>query len=140
MGCAVFAFVFLFAVPMATLIAVGSPAQQIHVAEMTGLAALVFVIALLLPSVRRRLRFQRVRRPVPGMLDRLDWPADLTQTELEAHCAAWLRAQGWVVTMATDADPTAAAVYIMAARGATTVGMMCDRAGETLNPAIIRVF
>jgi hypothetical protein len=138
MTCAVLGFVILFVLPVAGMI-MENQSQHAVLTETVPVILLV-VAALLLRRLLPRLRFRRVRRPNPRTLAALDWPRNLTRGELEAHCAAWLRVQGWEVTLSTDPAPEAEGVYILAAKGPTTVGIMCDHRGEDFNPAIIRTF
>jgi hypothetical protein len=140
MNFAILCFLVLFCLPMAIIMAALPPQTLMAVAEQTGVAALLFVAALLLPRLLRPLRRRRERRPTARALARLDWPRSLTRGELENHCAAWLRSHGWQVTLASDPEKNAEAVFVMASHGDTTVAVLCDRQGEELNPATIRAF
>jgi hypothetical protein len=140
MGCGIIAYVFLFVIPVGAIIAVLDPPSLRYVATMAGLAVLAALAILLLPRLLRRLRRRGLRQPSRAALASLNWPADLNRAELELHCAAWLRAHGWQVALTTHPDPDATSVYVMAARGPVTVGVLCDQRGEDLNPAVIRAF
>lgn len=138
MFAAIFWFIVLLGLPMASIIWTREQADQQRILLTIGLSALAFIAALLLPRLLRRVRFRRLRRPSARALATLAWPANLTRGELEQYCIAWLQAQGWAVRLSTDPEPEIDRVYILATRGAGTVGVMCDQGGEDLNPAIIR--
>ncbi len=138
MNFGILMFVILFCIPMGSMIWLLSPESQEHVATvMAGFVALI-VLALIVPPLLRRVFVRRARRPSPGAVARLKWPDSLTRSEMEAYCAAWLRAHGWQVSLSMEPDQHASDVYVMAARGAETVAILCDRAGEELNAAAIR--
>jgi hypothetical protein len=138
MNFGILMFVILFCIPMGTMIWLLSPEAQEHVAfVMAGFAAVV-ALAVILPPLIRSLRAPRARTPSPRAVDRLKWPTSLTRSEMESYSTAWLRAHGWQVSLSMEPDQHAADVYLMATRGAETLAILCDTAGEELNPAAIR--
>jgi hypothetical protein len=138
MNFGILMFVILFCLPMGGMIWLLPPESQEYVATVVaGFVGLV-VLALILPPLVRPLFVRRARRPSPGTVVGLTWPKSLTRGEMESYCAAWLRTHGWHVSLAMEPDQHAADVYVMATRGTETVAILCDRAGEELNPAAIR--
>jgi hypothetical protein len=136
----IFFFVVLFGLPMATII-VNLPLEALRKVELAvGLAVLLAVAVVLLPRLLRRLSRRRDRVPTARALTDLAWPESLNRSEMETFCFAWLHAQGWTVSLATDPDWGAEGVYLMAHRGGTTIAVLCDPRGEELNPAAIRAF
>jgi len=138
MNFALLMFAILFCIPMGAMIWQLPQESQARVAVAVGGFVVLVILAVVLPPLLRRLRVRRVRRPSQRAIDRLKWPASLTRGEMEAFCGAWLRGRGWQVILSMEPDQHAADVYLMATRGAETVAILCDRAGEDLNPAAIR--
>jgi hypothetical protein len=133
-------FLFLFVLPMAVMVGVLPQQTRLDVAETVAVAAALFVAALMLPRVLRRVFQRRSKMPSRRRLASLDWPVSLSRGEMEACCVAWLRGRGWSVTLVTDTAHEAEEVYVLAKLGASTVVLLCDRYGEELNPAAIRAF
>lgn len=133
-------FLLFFCLPVACIIALQPAASVERIAAMTGGAALLFVAALLLPSLSRRLLRRRARPLSPAEIARLDWPSDLTRGEMEVCCATWLRDKSWQVTPQQEPAGDAIGVYLIATRDGVRAAVLCDLAGEALNPAAIRAF
>jgi len=139
MGCLVVSFLVLFAFPM-TLVVMVDRAERPFMTETLPLTLALIVALLLIARLLRVRRARRLRTPSASALAEPNWPADLSRAELEGYAIAWLRAHGWAVTLGSGPDPKAEAVYILARRGAVTLGVLCDQEFEEFNPAIIRTF
>ena len=132
----IYSFLLIVVVPVWAMLW-NAPPDTLRVVAEEGSAGLVLVaVALAAPGLLRRLFARRARRPVARAVAGLDWPASLTRAEMEAFCLAWLRSRGWSADYTTDAD----AVYLAATRGAVRLAVLCDVAGEELNPATLRAF
>jgi hypothetical protein len=116
-----------------------APEQTLRqVAEESIGAVAVFALLLFAPRLLRRLFGRRTRRPSARAAGRLDWPASLTNAEMETFCLAWLRAHGWMASYATDAE--AESTYLTAVRGQVVLTVLCDTAGEAMIPVTLRTF
>lgn len=136
----ILSFTILFLMPMAAIIATLPLESLRHVEKVIGIAVLLAVAAALLPGLLRRMLRRRPRVPSARALARFEWPESLSRSEMEAFCVAWLRTQGWTVTLTADPDEEAEDVYLSARRAGATVTVLCDPRGEELNPAGIRAF
>jgi len=135
----VISFLVLFVMPMGGILWLLPPSSLAEVALTFGGALLLGAAALLLPRLLAVLGRRRPRTPTRA-LTHLDWPQSLTRGEMEQFAAAWLRAHGWAVTLTTDPQQDKPDVYLMARRSGGTLAVVCDQAGEELNPASIRAF
>ncbi len=132
----IYSFLLIVAMPMWAILWTAPPETLRLVAEEAGTGLGLVVVALAAPGLLRRLFARRPRRPTARAVAGLDWPVSLTRAEMEAFCLAWLRAHGWSAGYTTEAD----VVYLAATRGAVTLAVLCDVAGEELNPATLRAF
>jgi hypothetical protein len=133
-------FLVLFCLPLAAMVALQPAASVVHIAAMIGGAALLFATALLLPALLRRILARRPVVPSGKLVAGLDWPATLTRSEMELCCTTWLRSSGWQVTLQQEPGEDATDVYLVATRAEVRAAVLCDRAGESLNPASVRAF
>jgi len=141
MGFPIFSFLLLFCAPVAAIMYWVPMSSVLRSAAVTGIAALLLAVAFFAPRLLRRAFGRRERQPTARALARPSWPAGLSRKEMETFCGAWLSARGWTVALATDPDPEAEGVYVLATRAdAPMLAVLCDQRGESLNPADIRAF
>jgi hypothetical protein len=137
MFLAILVFVLAIALPFALKLAM-LPADITNRA-LVGVA-IAIVLALLVGVVWRRLvappAAPRVRVPDPATVGRLQWPANLSETELEAFCTAFLRGQGWAV--APVVSNAASGLYLELRRDGAHALMMCDATTDAPRPALVR--
>ena len=132
----IYSFLLIVVMPMWAILWTAPPETLRVVAGEAGTGLGLVVLALAAPGLLRRLFARRARRPVARAVAGLDWPASLTRAEMEAFCLAWLRSHSWSAGYTTEAE----VVYLAATRGGVTLTVLCDVAGEELNPATLRAF
>jgi hypothetical protein len=134
----IYLFLIIIGMPIWAILWNAPDATLWRVAEEAGGYVAVIVLLVLSPSLLRRLFGRRVRRPTARALARAEWPASLTNPEMEAFTLAWLRAHGWMAGYATDAE--AEGTYLTAVRGPIMLTLLCDVAGEAMIPMTLRTF
>jgi hypothetical protein len=76
------------------------------------------------------------RLPDPARVASLRWPHDLTAAELEAHCTAYLRGEGWSV--APVLSNAAEGTFLDARRDGRRALLFCDASVDALRPGLVR--
>lgn len=124
--------------PFMMILLTYDPDRLVVLAAGGVLIALGIGVALLvLRQIRRRHERQRTAPPNPAVAASLKWPATLPQAAFEAHCAAYLRQNGWTVD--TVQANAAYGVFLDARHGSGARALLlCESRGEELTPIRLR--
>ena len=132
-----FLFIWIVLVPIALRLSLNDPSLLNELLLAGALLVLAFAAARILLARRNRRRTEAAQRaPDSSVVAGLNWPATLTQADLEAHCTAYLEQAGWSVSTAKVSESDA--VFLDVLNDDTRALIRCVPVGKAITNLELR--